>query len=77
MPLQVHGGRHKSMIIGIVSTALTFILLILTIVSYYLYYKNEKPAILKLARSFFYTASGLVLLQAIMLMWGIQTHQFH
>jgi cytochrome c-type biogenesis protein CcmF len=65
------------MIIGIVSTALTFILLILTIVSYYLYYKNENSAILKLSRSFFYTASGLVLLQAIMLMWGIQTHQFH
>ena len=65
------------MIIGIVSTALTFILLILSIVSYYLYYKNEKPAILRLARSFFYTASGLILLQAIMLMWGIQTHQFH
>lgn len=64
------------MIYGIISTALTFIFFILSIVSYYLYYKNEQPRILKLARSTFYTASGLVLIQAIMLMWGIQTHQF-
>ena len=65
------------MIIGIVSTALTFVLLILSVVSYYLYYKNEQLYILKLARTSFYAASGLILLQAIMLMWGIHTHQFH
>ena len=64
------------MIYGILSTAFTFILLILSIVSYYLFYKNEQPVLLKVARSSFYAASGFIMLQAIMLMWGIQTHQF-
>jgi cytochrome c-type biogenesis protein CcmF len=77
MSLQIHGGRDKGMIYGILSTAFTFILLILSTISYYLYHKNEKTYILKIARSSFYTASGLILLQAIILMWGIHTHQFH
>jgi len=64
------------MIYGVLSTALTFIVLILSISSYYLFYRNEQPTLLKIARSSFYVSSGLIGLQAIMLMWGIQTHQF-
>jgi len=51
------------MIYGVLSTALTFVLLILSIASYYLFYRNEQPTILKIARSVFYAASELILVQ--------------
>ena len=64
------------MIYGILLTALTFVFLILSIVSYYIFYKNNESNYLRFARYSFYTSCGLILVQAIMLMWGIHTHQF-
>lgn len=64
------------MIYGILSTSFTFILLILSTVSYALYYQKDQSVLLKIARSTFYGSVGFIGLQAVMLMWGIQTHQF-
>lgn len=64
------------MIIGIAATALTFTALIISIVSYFLYYQRKSEDLLTLARVSFYTSSLLILFQAGMLMWGILTHHF-
>ena len=64
------------MIIGIAATALTFTALIISIVSYFLYYQRKSEDLLKLARLSFYTSAVLIVLQSAMLMWGILTHHF-
>ncbi len=64
------------MILGVTLTSLTFISLIICIVTYLLaHYKNDDQLV-NLARFSFYTSSGFILIQAAMLMWGILTHQF-
>ncbi|MCB0282078.1 MAG: heme lyase CcmF/NrfE family subunit [Calditrichae bacterium] len=64
------------MIFGITLTALTFTILILSIVSYYLYHLRKEELMLKIARNGFYTASGLIVVQAAILMYGILNHYF-
>ncbi len=64
------------MIIGLAATALTFTALIISIVSYFLYYQRKSEDLLTLARFSFYTSSLLIVLQSAMLMWGILTHHF-
>ncbi len=64
------------MIIGVTATALTFIALIISIVAYYLYYRRGEESILNIARTSFYTSVVLIVFQAVLLMWGILTHQF-
>ncbi len=64
------------MIIGITATSLTFVALIISIASYYLYHKRGEDALLKIARLGFYTATALIVLQSSMLMWGIINHKF-
>ena len=64
------------MIFGIALTSLTFILLVLSIAAYYLYHLRHEELMIKIARNGFYTACGLILVQAIMLMYGILNHYF-
>ena len=64
------------MIYGIIATSLTFILLILSIVGYYLFYLRKEENILKIARNAFYISCILILVQSIMLMYGILNHYF-
>ncbi len=64
------------MILGITATALTFIALLLSVVAYYMYDRRGEHALLIFARSAFYTAGILIVLQAILLMYGILTHHF-
>ncbi len=64
------------MIIGIAATALTFTALIISIVSYFLYYQRKNEDLLKLARLSFYTSAVLIVLQSALLMWGILNHHF-
>ena len=64
------------MIIGITATALTFICLIIAIVSYYINYRYHTEESLHLARYAFYFAAGLIFFQSALLMWGLHTHQF-
>jgi len=64
------------MIPGITATALTFVCLIISIVSYYIYYRKNAEEPLRLARYAFYISSGLIFFQAVLLLWGIHTHQF-
>ncbi len=64
------------MIIGVTTTALTFVCLIISIASYYLYYRDRADESLQIARYAFYLSAGLIFFQAGLLMWGIQTHQF-
>ncbi len=64
------------MIIGISATALTFVALILSIAAYYLYDRRQDKSLLTFARIAFYTASVLILFQAVLLMYGILTHHF-
>ena len=64
------------MILGVTLTSLTFVILILSISAYYLYYLREEEMMLKIARNGFYSASALILVQAIILMYGILTHHF-
>jgi cytochrome c-type biogenesis protein CcmF len=64
------------MIYGIIATSLTFILLIISIVSYYLFHLRQEELILKIARNAFYASCGMILLQSIMLMYGILNHHF-
>ena len=64
------------MIYGIIATSLTFILLIVSIVSYYLFHLRQEEHILKIARNAFYASCGMILLQSIMLMYGILNHHF-
>jgi len=65
------------MIAGITATSLAFICLIISIVSYYLHYRNRTKESLLLGRYAFYCSTGLIFFQAALLMWGILTHQFH
>jgi len=64
------------MIIGISATALTLVALFISIAAYFLYDRRNDPELLLLARISFYTASGLVFSMAVLLMWGLLTHQF-
>jgi cytochrome c-type biogenesis protein CcmF len=64
------------MIIGITATALTFVCLIIAIVSYYIHYRYHTEESLHLARYAFYFSAGLIFFQSALLMWGLQTHQF-
>jgi cytochrome c-type biogenesis protein CcmF len=64
------------MILGITLTSVTFVILLVSIASYYLYYLREEEMMLKIARNGFYIASALILVQGIILMYGIITHHF-
>jgi len=65
------------MIIGVTATALTFIALLISVTSYYLYYNRPDEAHLKvIARTGFYVATVLIFFQAGLLLWGILTHKF-
>ncbi len=64
------------MIFGITLTAFTFIFLVTSIVAYYLFYLRKEDYIKKIARISFYSASALILLQSIILMYGIQNHYY-
>lgn len=64
------------MIYGIIATSLTFLLLILSIVGYYLFHLRKEENILKIARYSFYASCILILVQSIMLMYGILNHHF-
>ena len=64
------------MIAGITAAALTFVCLIIAIVSYTINYRTKADEALYFARYAFYFAVGLIFFQAAMLLWGIQTHQF-
>ena len=64
------------MIFGVTLTSLTFISLIICIVSYLLAHYKKDNDLTKLARWAFFTSSGLIFIQASMLMWGILAHQF-
>ena len=64
------------MIIGITATALTFIALMVSIAAYYIYHLRREESLLKIARYGFYLAGALIILQTVMLMWGILTHHF-
>lgn len=65
------------MIVGVLAATFTFIFLIISLTSYYLFYKSNQSNLLNIARISFYFASALIFLQTVMLMWGIHTHQFH
>jgi cytochrome c-type biogenesis protein CcmF len=64
------------MILGVTLTSLTFISLIICIVSYLLAHYKKDNDLTKLARWAFFTSSGLIFIQASILMWGILAHQF-
>ena len=64
------------MIIGIAATSLTFIFLVISIAAYYQYYKTHEETANKIARYSFYASSGLIILQGILLMWGLLSHQY-
>ncbi len=64
------------MIIGVTATALTFVSLIVSITAYFLYYKRKDIALLKIARSGFYSASVLIIFQTALLLYGILSHRF-
>ena len=64
------------MIPGVTATALTFVSLIVCIVSYFVSYFNKNIEYQHFARQAFYFASALIFIQAVLLMWGIVTHQF-
>ena len=64
------------MIIGIAATSLTFIFLVISIAAYYQYYKTHEETANKIARYSFYISSGLIILQGILLMWGLLSHQY-
>lgn len=64
------------MILGITATSVTFVSLIISVVAYYLAYKNDDDKLLRVGRTGFYFASVLIFGQAVMLMWGIQTNHF-
>ncbi len=64
------------MIIGITSTAITLVALILSVTAYFLYYLRQEPEMLHIGRIGFYTASALIVFQSVLLMWGILTHHF-
>lgn len=64
------------MIFGVLLTSVTFVFLVISIVAYYLYHLKNEEQVLKLARSSFYAASGLILFQSAMLMYGILNHYF-
>ncbi len=75
MPVEIYGG-NPGMILGKTATALTFISLIISIAGYYLSYRNNDEKLYKVGRTGFLFASGLIAFQAVLLMWGLQTHQF-
>ncbi len=64
------------MLFGITLTALTFILLLLSTVAYYLYYLREEERIRTIARNTFYFSAALILIQSVMLMWGLLNHYY-
>ncbi|KAA3615705.1 MAG: hypothetical protein D8M58_16055 [Calditrichaeota bacterium] len=64
------------MIFGITLTSLTFVLLLISIAANYLYYLRQEEPMLKIARSGYFGASALILLQVIILMYGILNHHF-
>ena len=64
------------MILGITATALTFMALMVSTAAYYIYHLRQEDSVLKIARYSFYLASSLIIIQTVMLMWGILTHHF-
>jgi len=64
------------MMIGTTATAITFVALAISITAYFLYYRHKDSSLLRLARISIYSASGLIVFQSILLMWGILTHRF-
>ncbi len=64
------------MIFGITASALTFLAFIICLTSYYIYHKNNQHAYLLLGRTTFAFASSLIFVLAVILMWGLHTHQF-
>ena len=64
------------MIIGITATALTFIALMVSTAAYYIYHLRREETVFKTARYGFYFAAVLIVIQSVMLMWGILTHHF-
>jgi cytochrome c-type biogenesis protein CcmF len=64
------------MIFGVTATSLTFVSLIICIISYIATRFNKDQNFLRFARWAFYFASLLILIQSVLLMWGIMTHQF-
>jgi len=64
------------MILGVTLINLTFISLIICIISYLLSQYKKNNELINLARWAFYISSGFILIQTVMLMWGILTHQF-
>ncbi|MBN2424578.1 MAG: heme lyase CcmF/NrfE family subunit [Calditrichaceae bacterium] len=64
------------MIAGISATSLTFIALFISIPAYYFYYRRKDPFLLSTARVAFYTATGLIFFQAVLLMMGILNYRF-
>lgn len=64
------------MIFGMTATVLTLLALITSLTSYYIHIKLNRPGFLHTGRVAFYGASALVLLQAVLLMWGLHTHHF-
>ncbi len=64
------------MIFGIALTALTFIVLLVSTVAYYLYYLHGEETQRKIARNSFYLSAALILVQAVILMWGILNHYY-
>ena len=64
------------MIIGTTASALTFIALIISMSSYFLYYRDNDKSLLNLARLSFYASVFFILMQSVLLMWGILNHRF-
>lgn len=64
------------MILGVTATSLTFVALLVSTISYFLYHLRREENLLQLARIGFYTASVLIVFQSILLMYGILTHHF-
>ncbi|MBW1765099.1 MAG: cytochrome c biogenesis protein CcsA, partial [Deltaproteobacteria bacterium] len=64
------------MMFGVTASALTFLAFIICLTSYYIYHKNNQQVYLLLGRTSFAFASSLILILAVILMWGLHTHQF-
>ncbi|HED09208.1 MAG TPA: hypothetical protein ENJ10_00830 [Caldithrix abyssi] len=64
------------MIFGIALTALTFVVLLVSTVAYYLYYLRGEESQRTIARNSFYVSAVLILVQSVILMWGIVNHYY-
>ena len=62
--------------IGVATTSLIFIALLVSAAAYLLYYLRKEEDILKMARWSFYFSAFLILFQALLLMWGLLSHRF-